>query len=197
MKRIIISLSILLATTTFAAAQIAPSFHFGLKAGANLSNFSTNETFSSKNRAGYLAGLWARFGGAGIHFQPEIYVASKETVLMEVNTGEENDVRFTSIDVPLLVGTKIGALGVGGRFNTGPVVSFLVDKNQSLSEAATNAVNLKYKDQALAWQFGAGLDIQKVSLDLRYELGLSNLSKEGYTDIKLNMFNLTLGYRLF
>lgn len=197
MKKIFTLLTLFLATTAFVSAQVLPSVQFGLKAGANLTRLSTDNTLSSDNRAGYLAGFWARFGGAGVHFQPEIYVTGKNTLLTDKATGDESNVKFTSIDLPLLIGTKVGAVGLGGRLNTGPVVSFVVDKNQTLGNAAQNAARLDFKDQAIAWQFGAGLDIQKVSLDLRYELGLSNLSKDGFANTKINMFNLSLGYRLF
>jgi hypothetical protein len=54
----------------------------------------------------------------------------------DVNGAEyTSKAKFTSIDVPLLIGTKIGALGLGGRFYGGPVFSFTVNKDQSYSNA--------------------------------------------------------------
>jgi hypothetical protein len=196
MKRIIFTLTICAAFIGSASAQLIPSFQFGAKAGVNLSSFSTEGTLSSNNRAGYLAGFWARVGGAGVHFQPELYLTSKN---VKFGSGSQvNDAKFTSIDVPLLVGTKIGALGVGGRFNTGPLVSFAINKDQNFGSAVGNATRLNYKDQNFAWQFGAGLDFQKVSLDLRYELGLTKQTYEATGDkTRVNLWNLTLGYRLF
>lgn len=186
----------LLLTCFFAGAQILPSFQFGLKAGANFSKFDAENTFKSDNRAGFYGGVWARLGGAGIHFQPELYISGKKTSLVS-ESGEVNKVSFTSLDVPLLVGTKIGALGVGVRLNTGPMVSFVLDENQSFREAASNVFSAKFKNQSVAWQFGAGLDIKKLSVDARYELGLSKLNKAGYPGTKLNLFTVGLAYRLF
>ncbi|SES18489.1 porin family protein [Pedobacter rhizosphaerae] len=180
----------------FASAQVLPSFQLGLKAGANFSKFNSENTFSSENRAGFYGGLWARIGAAGLHFQPELYVSGKKTNLVSDATGEVNSVRFTSLDVPLLVGTKFGAVGVGLRINTGPMFSFILDENQSFSQAAGNVFKADFKDQAVAWQFGAGLDIKKLSVDARYELGLSKINKSGYPGTKLNLFTVGLGYRI-
>lgn len=177
-------------------AQVLPSFQFGLKGGLNLSKFSTENTFSSDNRAGYYAGVWARLGAAGIHFQPELYLSGKNTTL-ESGSGQENDVNFTSLDLPLLLGTKIGAAGIGVRFNTGPVISFILNEEQKFGQAASSAFNGDFKGQAFAWQLGTGLDIRSLSVDLRYEMGLSKLNNAGYPDTKLNMFTLGIGYKLF
>lgn len=181
----------------FASAQVLPSFQFGLKAGANLSKFDTENTFSSENRAGFYGGVWARIGAAGVHFQPELYLSGKKTNLVSDATGEINKVTFTSLDVPLLIGTKIGAAGVGVRLNTGPVFSLILDDKQSFGQAAGNIFRADFKNQALAWQFGAALDIKKLSIDARYELGLSKINKSGYPDTKLNLFTIGLGYRIF
>ncbi len=177
-------------------AQVLPSFQFGLKGGFNLSKFSTNNTFASENKQGYYAGIWTRIGAAGIHVQPEVYYSEKKSVLKS-NTGLQNEVSFNSIDVPVLIGTKIGAAGVGIRLNTGPMISFILNSEQSFEDAASNIFSGKFKDQNLAWQFGIGADIGKLNADLRYELGLTDLNKAGYPNTKLNMFTLGIGLRLF
>ncbi|SDD76044.1 porin family protein [Pedobacter soli] len=179
----------------FASAQVLPSFQLGIKAGANFSKFDSENTFNSENRAGFYGGLWARLGAAGIYFQPELYVSGKKTSLVS-NTGEVNKVTFTSLDVPLLVGTKFGAAGVGLRLNTGPMFSLILDENQSFSQAAGTVFRADFKNQAVAWQFGAGLDLKKLSFDARYELGLSKINKAGYPGTKLNLFTVGLGYRI-
>jgi hypothetical protein len=195
MKRFTLAAA-LVCCTFFAFGQILPSFQFGLKGGLNLARFNTEGTFSSDNRAGYYAGLWTRIGAAGIHLQPELYLSGKNTTLVG-SAGQENKVKFTSLDVPVLVGTKIGAAGIGVRLNTGPVVSFILNEDQSFNQAASNIFNGRFKDQAFAWQFGTGLDVGKLSVDLRYEAGLSKLNSGGYSDTKLNIFTFGLGLKLF
>jgi hypothetical protein len=179
-----------------AFSQVLPSFQLGVKAGTNLSKLSTENTFSSDNRAGYYAGLWARIGAAGIHLQPELYLSGKNTTLKN-SEGQENKVKFTSLDVPILVGTKIGAAGIGIRLNTGPVVSFILDDEQSFGDAAGEAFKGNFKGQNIAWQFGAGLDIKNLGVDLRYEAGLSKVGEGDYEGQKLGLFTLGLAYKLF
>lgn len=196
MKKIILS-ALFLCISAAAFSQILPSFQFGIKGGANLSKFSTGDLLNSDNTAGYYAGFYARVGAAGINLQPELYLAGKNANLKSSDGTSTNDVRFTSLDVPILVGTKIGAAGVGFRLNTGPVVSFILDKKQTFSDAASSAVHGNFKDQAFAWQFGAGLDVGSLGVDLRYEQGLTKLGQDGYQANRLSLFTLGLAYRLF
>lgn len=195
MKKLILTLIIITSAFTFASAQVIPSFQLGIKGGVNFASLSSSagSTFSSDNRAGYLGGLWARVGALGFNFQPELYVTGKNVQITD--NGTEVKAKFTSIDVPLLFGGKIGAFGFGGRFYTGPLVSFAVNKNQSFSTAAGNATSLDYKDQNYAWIFGAGVDIRNISVDLRYEAGLSKQTY-GSSQTKVSLFSLSLAVPL-
>jgi hypothetical protein len=183
-------------STAVASAQVIPNFDFGIKAGTNLTKFASQQSLESSNRAGYLVGIWARAGALGLHIQPELYYTVKKTDVKD-QSGQTLSVDFTSVDVPILIGTKIGLAGIGGRLNTGPVISFVTSDEQSFSGAVSNASKFNYKDQATAWQFGAGLDIKKISFDLRYEHGLTKISRAGYEDTKLRLFNFSVGYKLF
>ncbi|HEY8784233.1 MAG TPA: porin family protein [Mucilaginibacter sp.] len=195
MKKFILTLIISVTVFSFASAQLIPSFQFGAKAGLNLSSLQSTagSTFNTSNRAGYLAGFWARFGALGFNFQPEMYLTSKNVDVS--SNGVETTAKFTSIDVPLLFGGKIGAFGIGGRFYTGPLISFAIDKSQSFGGAASNVFSLNYKDQNFAWQFGAGIDIKKISIDLRYEAGITK-QDYGSGQTRINLFNLSLAYSL-
>jgi len=195
MKKLILTLITITAAFTFASAQIIPSFQLGIKGGLNLASLSSSagSTFNTSNRAGYLGGLWARVGALGFNFQPELYVTGKNIQITD--NGTEVNAKFTSIDVPLLFGGKIGAFGFGGRFYTGPLVSFAINKNQSFGSAVGNATSLDYKDQNYAWVFGAGIDIKNISVDLRYEAGLSKQTY-GSSQTKVSLFNLSLAIPL-
>ncbi|WP_457127045.1 outer membrane beta-barrel protein [Mucilaginibacter sp. HD30] len=190
MKKITTTLLLSAVVCFSASAQLSPKFQFGVKGGVNLTSLSKSGTFNSDNQAGYLGGIWMRFGALGFNVQPEAYVTSKSVVI------DGSSAKFTSLDMPVLFGGKVGALGFGTRFYTGPVVSFAINKEQSFGTAAANAAKLNYKDQNFAWQLGAGVDIQKISIDLRYEKGLSK-QEYGTGSTKINLFNLSLGYRLF
>lgn len=196
MKKILLTLTIITVAASFASAQLLPSVQFGVKGGVNLSNIqpTAGATFSTNNQAGYLAGLWARFGALGFNFQPEMYLTSKDASVS--TNGVETTAKYTSLDVPLLFGVKIGAFGLGGRFYTGPLFSFALDKSQSFSSAVGKAFSHDYQDQNFAWQFGAGVDIKKISIDLRYEAGITKQNYNG-GQTRINLFSLSLAYSLF
>jgi hypothetical protein len=190
MKKLLLTLIICIATISLSNAQIIPSFQFGVKGGVNLTSLSKSGTFNTGNQAGYLGGVWARFGALGFNFQPEAYVTSKNVTVDGIKA------KFTSVDVPLLFGGKIGAFGFGARFYTGPLVSFAINKDQNYGDATSSITKLNYKDQNYAWQLGAGVDIRSLSVDLRYEAGLSKQSY-GVGSTKINLFNLSLAYKIF
>lgn len=200
MKRIILSMVFL--TTCWLTTQ-AQTFNLGLKAGVNLAKIN-GDFASEENRLGYQVGAWARIGGQSFYFQPEAYFGSKGNKFIRVTTDNgntvsaEGKVRFTTFDIPLLFGTKFGANKLNFRVMAGPVVSFVLDKNNSFDSAYDQATDFKnYKNQAIGLQAGAGVDVGNISVDLRYEAGLSNISKSEKYSQKPNLFQLSVGFKLF
>ena len=196
-KSILITFTICLLTVGMASAQVLPSFSFGAKAGLNFSSFPSNGKYDNSNKAGYLAGVWARVGGLGFNFQPEMYFTSKNIDIKD-DQGNVNKAKFTSLDVPLLLGAKVGAFGLGGRFYGGPVFSFAINKDQNLSGATKEATSLNYKDANYGIQVGAGVDIRSFSVDLRYEGGLNKIAYgNDASHTRVSLFSLSLAYKLF
>lgn len=198
MKKYFIIVFLVTATVLGADAQLLPSFQLGLKAGLNFSNLKSEDGgwLDASTRTGYQAGVWARIGGAGVHFQPELYLTGKSSEARLVDTDEEGKVTFTSLDLPLLLGTRIGLGPAGLRIHAGPVVSFVVDKN--IGESLRQVTEFSdYKNQAWAVTGGLGLDISNFRADLRYEHGLSELSKNSSAPQKVNLWTVGIGYRLF
>ncbi len=200
MKKYFIIAFLVTSTVWVANAQLLPSLQFGLKAGLNFSNLKSEEGgwLDASTRTGYQAGVWARIGGAGVHFQPELYVTGKSTEakLVDADRDAEGNITFTSLDLPLLLGTRIGLGPAGLRIHAGPVVSFVVDKNigESLRQVTEFS---EYKNQAWAVTGGLGLDISNFRADVRYEHGLSDLSKNSNAPQKVNLWTVGIGYRLF
>ena len=195
-KSILFGMMLMLAgSATF--AQL-PSFNLGLKGGINFAKLDANFA-KPENRLGYQAGAWARVGLLGFIIQPEAYLAGKggEFNADDSNGGVEasGKVRFTTLDVPVLLGTKVGLGPLGVRFMAGPVVSFVLDKNLSGNTVLEAYDKDKYKDQNWGAQFGAGVDIANITLDLRYEAGLSNVSSDD-TFKKQNLWQLSLGFKI-
>ncbi len=199
MKKTLLSICIFMSTVGMASAQLLPTFQFGIKGGLNFSSLKTDGNwFDGSSRTGYQAGLWARLGGAGFHFQPELYVTGKNAKGTVEETGASVNMDFTSLDLPLLLGTRIGLGPIAARVQVGPVVSFLIDKDNSVFDAFGNVGRTgSYKNQAIALTGGVGVDIMRFRADLRYEHGLSNLTKDGAESQKISLWTIGVGYRLF
>ncbi len=202
MKKYFIIALLVTASVFGANAQLMPSFQLGLKGALNFSTLRAEDGswFDGSARTGYQAGIWARLGGAGLHFQPELYFTGKSSEAEFTDPGGGRvtaDVRFTSLDLPLLLGTRIGMGPVGLRIQAGPLVSFVIDEG-GISDAFKQVGNFdEYKNQAWAVVGGVGLDVSRFRADLRYEHGLSNLSGNSSQSQKINLWSLGVGYRLF
>lgn len=202
MKKIILITCVMVSSGIAAMAQL-PNFTFGIKGGANFSKLKTKEDLTDENSiAGYHIGVFTRLGAAGIFVQPELYLGSKGNDFVQVKTASntttaKGKVRFTTLDLPLLLGTKIGPSKLNVRLMAGPVVSFVVNENTTFDSAYQNIKDFNnYKKQNWAYQAGAGVDLGNLTLDARYEGGLSNVSRSDEYNQKQNLFHLSLGIKL-
>lgn len=185
----------------------AQDFKLGVKAGLNFTDLKTdNSLFDSKNNAGYQLGLWGRLGSSKFHFQPEAYFTSKNVgIQVESNDAAgaliDGDLKFSNIDVPLLLGTKFPIGPIAARIQAGPLFSFVIDQETSfkdnIGDTFTEEQLRNYKDSFSSLVFGVGFDISKLAIDLRYEYGLGNISKYEGEKQTLNLWSIGLGYSLF
>ncbi|WP_411274554.1 porin family protein [Daejeonella sp.] len=203
MKKIIVITCIMLTAGVAAMAQL-PNFAFGIKGGANYSKLKTEDDLTDENSiVGYHVGIFTRLGAAGLYVQPELYLGSKGNKFIKVEDTNGNEVeasgkvRFTTLDLPLLIGTKIGPSKLNLRFMGGPVASFVINENTTFDSAYQNISDFdNYKKQNWAYQAGAGVDVGNLTIDLRYEGGLSNVSRSDEYNQKQNLFHLSLGIKL-
>ncbi|MDF2518869.1 MAG: hypothetical protein K0R59_4165 [Sphingobacterium sp.] len=195
MKKILPALLLICGSIATAQAQLLPGFEVGLKGALNFSKFkSDGKYFNSDNKAGYQAGLYGRVGVLGFHVQPEVYLTGKNTKVTNAE-GESTDVKFTTVDIPVLLGKRFGLGPIGARIQTGPIFSFKVDDKQDKVIANLDPNN--YKKSGTSWAFGVGADISSLRVDLRYEMGLNKVNNESQANPKINMWSIGLGYRLF
>ena len=195
MKKILPALLLICGSVATAQAQLLPGFEVGVKGGLNFSKLkSDGKYFNSDTKAGYQAGLYGRVGVLGFHIQPEVYLTGKNTKVTNPD-GESTDVKFTTVDVPVLLGKRFGLGPIGARIQTGPIFSFKVDDNQPKIIDQLNPNN--YKKSGTSWAFGVGADISSLRVDVRYEMGLNKVNNESQANPKINMWSIGLGYRLF
>lgn len=190
-------------TTSFGQAK---GFAFGVKGGVNLSQLSMGTllttrydgngnpylTYNGKevkdniqesldSRTGFAGGVYARFG-KHLFIQPEVLVSTKGGTFdiirndQDIPVKQQVNVRFSSIDVPILIGLKGGPF----RINAGPMASFRIGDNQRLKDAfkqyTSGNVNDALSQAVYGYQLGAGLDIFGISLDVRREGTFTDLA---------------------
>jgi hypothetical protein len=180
MKKFMLSIAILFAAAISAKAQ----FSLGAKAGINFSKISTDNV-SESTIAGYQAGYLGSSGGK-FDFNNN-----------GGNVTTEGKVKFTTMNVPLLLGKGFGGDNLNFRIMAGPIFSYVLDKNQSFSDNVGDAYHDfgDYKKSTLGYQVGGGIDIGHITADLRYEGGLTKIN-ENYGQ-RQNIWALSVGFKFF
>jgi len=195
MKKYLLSAALLLAIGISAKAQTSSTF--GIKGGVNFSKINT-DNFNESTVTGYQAGLFARFGQS-FYVQPEVYVGSSGgKVNGNIGAAAYNgDIKFTTLNVPLLFGKSFGGENLNFRLMVGPVYSYILDKSESFSANFSSAYADfgNYKNSTLGFQAGGGVDIGPVTADVRYEGGLTKLNNN--FGQKQNMWSLSVGFKFF
>ncbi|MEO6522584.1 MAG: porin family protein [Mucilaginibacter sp.] len=187
-----------LAALVLISASVKAQFTLGIKGGVNVSKLNT-DNYTQSSVAGYLVGAFARFGKS-LYLQPEMYVGSKGGQFnYETNgstVGGDAKVKFTTLDVPVLIGESFGASHFNIRAMVGPVYSYILDRNASFSDNLSSAYKDlgDYNHSSLGYQAGLGVDLGNIALDARYEGGLTTLNKK-YGD-RPHLFNFTIGFKI-
>jgi len=191
MKKIILSTAFLLAVCISAKAQ----FSLGIKGGVNYSTINS-DNLKSSGVAGYQAGVFARFGNS-FYLQPEVYVSSTGGHFESNDNNYSGNVKFTNLNVPLLLGYKFGPKNLNFRVMAGPIYTSLMNKNESLSQNFNVAYNDfgHYRSSTLGYQAGAGVDIGAITADLRYEGNLTDVNPD--FGQRQNLWALSIGFKFF
>lgn len=202
MKKIVFVLMLILCSQV-SSAQI----QFGIKGGVNynsdsFSNVSSDVFSGAKSKTGYHLGVWTRAKFLGIYLRPElVYTQLKNEVVYSGDPmlQKSTSYTFSKIDVPVLFGKKI--LGFANVF-AGPSFQYVVSSKFGLSDIT----NVKIKDFSMGLQFGAGVDIGRIGVDVRWERSLSgvetsfldnNITNGNVNfDTRVNQIIIGLSYRL-
>ena len=190
MKKYLLSLVILITFSISAKAQ----FSLGIKGGPNFSSLNT-ENLHESTLAGFQAGVFARIG-TGFYVQPELYLASTGGKFESNDDDFNGQVRFTTLNVPLLFGETFGTSNLNFRIMAGPVYSYLANKDESLKTNIDDAYADfgHYNNSTLGYQVGAGVDVKTITVDLRYEGGLSKLNSD--FGQRANIWSLSVGFKI-
>ncbi len=184
----------------------AQEFALGAKVGLTSTQVigSDFKSFSSPdNYNGFLLGAYTRIGLVSFFIQPEILFRNLNFSVANNNNSSASN-KLSYIDVPVLFGKKILKLV---RVSAGPNFQFLVDKDVTISNASGTVDPLKegdFKNFVLGAQAGLGVDVWKLSFDVRYDFSLTqigaaaqlaNNSNSVDFSTRASMLQFSIGYR--
>ncbi len=210
-------LTFTLMTVVLSSFAIGP-FTLGIKGSINSSKITTDNysaqgvtfnDFKSDAKSGYNLGAFARLG-TKIYLQPELLYCvrnGQSTGATGVTTGNGSgtatqSVKLKTIQVPILLGFKLIDLKLASiRAFTGPAMSFPMKSSKVTYAGVSGPIydTENYKNNIWDWQLGAGVDVGMITLDCRYEWGLSNtsegnISKVGFVN-KGNTLTFSVGFK--
>lgn len=173
-------------------AQSPFPIHIGLKGGANYSDLSSSGGFNLQDGVGYFGGTMERFDVGRFYIQNEILFSEKSAKIEKTPLLESRNIKWKSVEVPLIVGYKVLDLTtMNVRVFGGGVYSYVIDESISGFNHFKNAYK-KFDKYNIGYQVGAGIEMWKFTVDLIYQGGLNNVSK-GFNS-KINSFSLSIGY---
>ncbi|MEN2414850.1 porin family protein [Flavobacterium mesophilum] len=192
MKKIILS-ALAIIVFGFANAQGTGS-RLGIKAGVN---FPNNADFNeNKNLIGYQIGVFSEIKmEENFGIQPELFYSThgvRNKFIMD-DIAYDNEIKLSYLNLPILAKYFVTQ---GLSVQAGPQIGFLM-------QAKENGINITdhVKTVDFGLNFGIGYNfLEYCSVDLRYNLGLSNALDYNIGDnnykIKSNVFSLAVGYKL-
>ncbi len=208
MKKLLIVIVVSLFAIQVADAQL---FKYGLKRGIGLSNLSFSDVTGIEDGndvynlvtgdavTGFQIGAQTRIKIAMFFVQPELYFnAGGATVEQVYENGptELLNIKYNSIDLPVLLGVKLGPV----RLMLGPSGSYVMKEENDLTSLDPD-YSLLSSSMTWGWQGGIGVDLSKFTIDLRYEGSLSKFAesitidgRDYILDARPNQILISLGY---
>ena len=180
-----ISKVLLVFLVTFALTNDSKAqFQMGIRAGLSSTDVVSEGIMINQNgnnfklsldqaQYGYHIGMYTRVSFLGIYIEPNFLLTSTETNFRLQNFGESDIVgeifseSYQNLDIPFLIGMKVGFL----RMQIGPVAHIFLSSSSDLFNIS--GYEQRFADATYGIQGGVGLDIWKIRIDLNYEANLS------------------------
>ena len=188
MKQTITALCLLLTVSAF-----SQNFSAGLKAGANITNFTGGDFDNIEKKAliGFHAGGWLNFGLGPVSIQPELLVSTGGAKLE--SAGQTENYKLTYITVPVMVRFKPAG---GFYLEAGPQVGFKISE-----DIGNSTIDDFAKELDLSAGAGLGFQFGGIGIGGRYLVGLSKVGDfdagQGIDpDFKNSTIQVGLSFRL-
>ena len=182
---IFISVSILLISMAIMPlhAQETKSIQFGVKGGLNLSSLNSSDGSTSDMLLGFNLGVFNKLPITSfLAVQPEFYVTTKGSQVTYNNLFVDGTAKFnlTYLEIPLLCVVNVTKL-LNVQF--GPYAAYMIDGkvtnvgNVNLFNFEQNINVNDYNRIDAGVVLGAGLEVGKITMGARYNLGMTKVGK--------------------
>ncbi len=168
---------------------------FGVKAGYNLSTLIYSGTTSldgEKSKSGFNAGVYANIPlSASFSLIPECVYSAQGAGFQ--NSSYHGNLNYDYLNIPVLIRYT---LPMGIFFETGLQTGILLSASEKMNGNTTDIMYKTYSED-FAWPIGLGYQIpdQHFGIDLRYNLGLINISKSNSdVNVKNSVFQFGIFY---
>jgi hypothetical protein len=177
-------------------AQAQTEIQPGVRAGVDFMSIGGDTGDSDPGtRTGFLIGGYANIGfGAPVTVQPELlYVQKGASTDVE---GGTITTKYDYIEIPVLVKYQIPAGGFSPNLFAGPALGFNVTAERTNGDTVDLSEGTSGTEFGLYFGAGSdfGLSAGTVSIDLRYNLGLTSINSEGEGSINNQGFMITAGF---
>ena len=161
---------------------------FGIKAGVNSANFNLEPSFNTDSRISFHLGVLSHIH-VSEHFavQPELMISGQGA-----EYGNDREDKFTYLNLPVLAQVMFGD---GFRIQTGPQFGLLLNAKSENGNTEAD-IDDNFKRGEVSWSFGGGyLFHSGFGVDVRYNLGISNISEDNDDDVKNRVWQFGLFYQ--
>lgn len=189
---------LLIGSFSLANAQI---FNFGIKGGLNYNSNGNMKVdvlnipkISSDQETGYHIGILTEMKlPLWLYLRPELYYTHTNSSYKY--EGDNADLTMDKIDMPVLLGLRFLKIG---RIFVGPSFHYNMNTNLKGSEMIDDLKEVSSDDFTVGAQFGLGLEIGKLGVDIRWETGLSDSeAKYIYDNIDIGGLTVDTSQQLF
>ncbi len=173
-----------------AHAQVLPKF--GIKGGVNYSTFNNADNVEYK--PGFMGGIYSNINipATPVSIQPEVLFAQYGANI----EGTDASFNVNYIQVPVLLKFGFGVAGVKPNVFFGPYAGFNIKSEVKNNDGSIN-LDDQFEDTDFGVAVGAGIDISKFSIGVRYTAGLKNVANSSLnSDAKNGAIALSLGIAL-
>lgn len=169
----------------FSGISYAQDFSFGIKAGANFSNYTGNvQELTAENITSFHAGAHAEFRFSKISLQPELMYSTQGARLSDA--GQEFENRLGYLAVPVMV--RIYLIPNFLSLDVGPQASFLLNESQNVNIEDSNTFDFAVSGGATVHFLGS------LFFQGRYNLGLTDVKPNAQVQNTVLQFSAGLRF---